>query len=345
MTQGSSPPRTPETPEKFAVIGSNSFSGASFVARLLREPGVEVLGLSRSEELPEAYLPYKWSPPAKGASFRFVCADLNHDHVRLMEELDCFRPDYVVNFAAQAMVAESWLYPEQYFKTNVLSQVRLLEQLRLRDYLRKFVHISTPEVYGNCEGVIQEHTHYSPSTPYATSRAACDLFLMNLKNNYQFPVVFTRAANVFGPGQQLYRIIPRTIMAVRSGQKLQLHGGGHSVRSFIHIDDVTEGTLRAARHAQPGEIFHFSTDRFIAIKDLVAMICEKIGARFEDCVEIVGERPGKDAAYLLDNRKAQEALDWDAAVTLESGVQETIDWTARFADFLRDEPLSYAHKP
>jgi dTDP-glucose 4,6-dehydratase len=98
-------------------------------------------------------------------------------------------------------------------------------------------------------------------------------------------------------------------------------------------------------NGKPGEVYHISTDRFVSIRELVEMICARMGKSFADIVEVVGDRPGKDAAYLLDNRKAQEALDWDAAVTLESGVQETIDWTARFADFLRDEPLSYAHKP
>jgi dTDP-glucose 4,6-dehydratase len=83
--------------------------------------------------------------------------------------------------------------------------------------------------------------------------------LTTFYNNYKFPVIFTRAANVFGPGQQLYRIIPRTVLFFLTGKKLQLHGGGHSVRSFIHMRDVAEGTWLAAQKSPPGEIYHFST--------------------------------------------------------------------------------------
>ena len=97
--------------------------------------------------------------------------------------------------------------------------------------------------YGSCSGLVDENHPFSPSTPYATSRAACDMHLLNFFKNYNFPVVFTRAANVYGPGQQLYRIIPRTILFIKLGKKLQLHGGGKSLRSFIHIRDVAEATL------------------------------------------------------------------------------------------------------
>ena len=100
---------------------------------------------------------------------------------------------------------------------------------------------------------------------------------MTFFKNYQFPVVFTRAANVYGPGQQLYRIIPRTIFFIKLGRKLQLHGGGRSVRSFIHARDVAEGTLRVARQAPPGETYHFSTDLYLSIRELVERICARTG--------------------------------------------------------------------
>ena len=103
--------------------------------------------------------------------------------------------------------------------------------------------MTTPEVYGSTDGGwIKEHNHFAPSTPYAVSRAACDLHLHSFHQAYGFPVVFTRAANVYGPGQQLYRIIPRALLSARTGESMQLHGGGHSVRAFIHIKDVVRAT-------------------------------------------------------------------------------------------------------
>ncbi|MBA3019149.1 MAG: NAD-dependent epimerase/dehydratase family protein, partial [Desulfobacteraceae bacterium] len=160
-----------------------------------------------------------------------------------------------------------------------------------------------------------------------------------------FPVVFTRAANVYGPGQQLYRIIPRAILYFMLGKKLQLHGGGHSVRSFIHIRDVADGTLRAARNGGQGEIYHLSTTRNISIRALVKMIAEQMKLSFEDNIEDVGERMGKDAAYLLDSAKAREALGWKDQISLEQGIEETIAWVRDNLDELKRQPFDYIHKP
>jgi dTDP-glucose 4,6-dehydratase len=331
--------------EKIVVIGSNSFSGASFVAHALAN-GASVLATSRSPEPIPAFLPYRWSEtPPDPTRFRFEQLDLNHDTDRIADAVEAFRPDFVINFAAQSMVAESWLHPDHWYQTNVVANVRLHERLRRFDFIRRYVHVSTPEVYGSCSGNVTEAAPYNPSTPYAASRAACDLHLMTYFRNYRFPVVFTRAANVFGPGQQLYRIIPRTALYVLTGRQLQLHGGGHSVRSFIHIRDVAEGTLRIARQGNPGEVYHLSTRVNHSIRQVVEIVCRKLRADFSKVVEIVGDRPGKDAAYLLDSTKARQTLAWNDSIPFEQGVDETIHWVQQHLDVLRNQPFDYIHKP
>jgi len=327
--------------EKAVVIGSNSFSGASFVDYLLGE-GIETIGISRSPEPHPVFLPYK---KRNSPLFRFHQLDINHDLAAIMETIDGQQPDYVVNFAAQSMVAESWQNPEHWFQTNAVAVVKLHDELRKRTYLKKYVHISTPEVYGSCRGLVKENTNYQPSTPYAVSRAAADMSLMSFQRAYNFPVAFTRAANVYGPGQQLYRIIPRTVLFFLIGRKLQLQGGGRSVRSFIHIRDVADGTLRVARMAVPGEIYHFSTTRNISIHNLVETIAAQMGASFEENVEVVGERLGKDAAYLLDSTDAKEKLQWQDKITLEQGIEETIAWVRDNLEEIKKQPFNYIHKP
>lgn len=327
--------------EKIVVIGSNSFSGSNFVDHLLQE-GLDVIGMSRSLEPSPVFFPFK---KRKDACYRFYQLDLNHDMDRIMDVISTFMPDYVVNFAAQSMVAESWHHPEHWFQTNVVANIRLHDRLRKCDFLKKYVHVSTPEVYGTCHGIIKENVVYNPSTPYAVSRAATDMSLMTFCKTYGFPVIFTRAANVYGPGQQLYRIIPKTIFCFMVGTRLQLHGGGHSVRSFINIKDVVNGTLRATRIASRGEVFHFSTSRNISIRSLVEMIAEMMNISFEDSVEIVEERPGKDSAYLLDSSKAKSLLGWKDTVGLEQGIEETIAWVRDNIEALKVEPSCYSHKP
>lgn len=326
--------------EKILVIGSNSFSGASFAAHVLKA-GAEVMGVSRSPEPSDVFLPYKWIPHD---SFSFYQLDLNHDLEAIMERVNEFRPGYVVNFAAQSMVAQSWEYPEHWFTTNVVSMVKLHDRLRKCDFLKKYVHISTPEVYGSTEGTVREDTPYNPSTPYAVSKAACDMSLTTFFRAYDFPVVFTRAANVCGPGQQLYRIIPRAIFCILSGEKLQLQGGGSSVRSFIHIRDVSEGTFRAARDAEPGSIYHLSTERCVSIRQLVEEICRQMNVSFDDHVDIVESRLSQDATYLLDCTKARAELKWEPVTSLEEIIRETIDWVKNNWDEIQRQPTQYVHK-
>lgn len=328
--------------EKFLVIGSNSFSGASFVDFLLRD-GAAVIGTSRSAEAHRAFLPYRWH--GKDAAFRFEQCDLNHDLDKLMAILVSEKPQYVVNFAAQSMVGESWKNPDHWFMTNVVSAVRLHDRLRQCDFLQKYVHVTTPEVYGSTDGFIREDTPFNPSTPYAVSRAAGDMSLRTYFDTYKFPVVFTRAANVYGPGQQLYRIIPRTILFILLGRKLQLHGGGLSRRAFIHMNDVSDATLRIARNAPAGETYHISTNEIVTVRGLVERICVKLGAKFEECVEVVGERLGKDAAYMLDSGKLRETLGWQDSVSLEAGLDECVAWVKTHLEDLKKLPFDYVHKP
>jgi len=328
--------------DTFFVIGSNSFSGASFTAAALTD-GAQVVATSRSAEPVDAFLPYRWHKDQSNLQFHQL--DLNNDLDRMVDLIAEIKPQYVVNFAAQSMVAESWQHPEHWFQTNVVATVKLHERLRHFDFMKKYVHISTPEVYGTCSGFISEDTVFNPSTPYAVSRAAADMSLKSFFTAYKFPVVWTRAANVYGPGQQLYRIIPRTVLFIRLGKKIQLHGGGVSSRSFIHIDDVSDATLRIARNGQPGQSYHISTERAVTIRELVEMTCKRMGVAFEDHVEIVGERLGKDAAYLLDSTKLKSTLGWQDKIALEDGLDEVIKWVDDNLDVLSQQEMNYIHKP
>ena len=328
--------------EKFLVLGSNSFSGASFCAHLLLA-GYPVLGASRSAEPHPAFLPYKWETGS--ANFSFHQLDLNTDLGQIMSLIQEEKPTHVVNFASQSMVGESWDNPGDWFRTNALSTVLFHDELRKLSFLERYVHISTPEVYGNTSGFVNETHPFNPSTPYAVSRAAADMSLNSFAKAYDFPVVFTRAANVYGPGQQLYRIIPRTILYALTGRKLQLHGGGHSERSFIHIEDVSRATVKIALQGTVGDCYHISTPHLISIRDLVLKICAVLDVDPDDLVEVVGERQGKDQTYSLDDSKLRNSLGWSDEISLDEGISQTIDWVRDNLDDLQQQPQSYIHKP
>jgi dTDP-glucose 4,6-dehydratase len=143
----------------------------------------------------------------------------------------------------------------------------------------------------------------------------------------------------------LYRIIPRTILFIRLGRKLPLHGGGHVVRSFVHVRDVADGVLRLARYGRPPDAYHLSTQIFHSIRDVVEIICRKLNVDFDQAIEIVGERPGNDGAYLLNSGRARNDLGWTETIGLEQGLDETIAWVDQNLDVLKQQPFDYIHKP
>ncbi len=331
---------------KILVIGSNSFSGSNFVLEAL-ESGYEVIGISRSEESKKVFLPYKWNQNLEKfkSKFLFYKINLNRDLSELISIVDNFQPEIVANFAAQGMVAESWLNPTHWYQTNVVSQVALHDELRKKSFIQKYVHITTPEVYGSTDdGWINEETNFSPSTPYAVSRASCDLHLKSFFEAYNFPVIFTRAANVYGPGQQLYRIIPRTFLSCLTGEKMQLHGGGLSKRSFIHIKDVVSATLKLAKDGTPGKTWHLSTNQIYSIREIVEKICKLTNSDFEKIVEISEERLGKDQNYSLDSSLIRKEFNWEEKISLDDGLKDTLNWIEANIDTLVKSSWSYEHK-
>jgi dTDP-glucose 4,6-dehydratase len=301
---------------RYAVIGANSFTGRAFVDHLNCN---DVTMLMR---------------PAH---------DLN-DGQFVAGFLLGVKPDIIVNFAALNMVGESWQHAQDYYRTNVLGVTRLADWLVGKPWLKKFVQVSTPEVYGATHQLLDESAPFRPSTPYAVSRAAADLHLAALHREHGFPVCFTRSVNVYGPRQQPYRLIPKTVLKVLRGERLMLHGGGASMRSFLHVEDMAEAIRLVAEKGAPGATYHCAGSELIEIRDVVASILAQCGAKWSECVEATPERPGKDPAYLLDDSKIRRELGWAPKVPFDTGLFATVGWFQENAALYAGKPLEYEHR-
>jgi dTDP-glucose 4,6-dehydratase len=328
---------------KIVVLGANSFSGQDFVDLLLDSPDNQVIGISRSAERSELFLKYRSRSAER--NYRYHQLDLNHDIEALLELLDRERPELIVNFAAQSEVAPSWEHPDQWFQTNTVALARLVNHLARQKYLRRYLHISSPEVYGTCVGTVDEASPLNPSTPYAVSKAAADMLLDVYHKQYAFPLVTVRATNVYGPRQQLFKIIPRSVIYMKQGKVIPLHGGGVAVKSFIHIRDVSRGELAILQHGEPGRIYHLSPDHGIAVREVVERIAEKLGRRFDEVCDVVDERRGQDAAYVIDSTLARQELGWQPQVAFDEGLNEVLGWVEQYWDEIQQQPLAYVHRP
>ena len=333
---------SPSTRKKVIVLGANAFSGQDFIDLLLDDPNYDVIGVSRSAELPA--FRRKYAGRAELSRYRFVQMDMNRDMSALLAMLDAERPGYIVNFAAQSEVAPSWINPGHWFETNTVALSNLVNHLRQQTYLQRYLHISSPEVYGTCRGVVMEDARMNPRTPYAASKSAADNKLDVYHRQYGFPLLSVRATNVYGARQQLFKIIPRSAIYLKLGKPIELHGGGKAVKSYIHIRDVSEGEKAILERGELGQMYHLSPDEGVAVRDVVASICRLAGKTFDECVRSVDERPGQDAAYVIDSTKARTQLGWKPRVSLDEGLREVVEWVEQAWDEIRQQSLNYEHR-
>ena len=241
------------------------------------------------------------------------------------------------------MVAESWINPEDWYLTNVVSNSILIKELsKLK--IKKYINFSTPEVYGNTSSLKRESNIFTPTTPYAISRSAQDLNLIAYFKTYNFPVVFTRAANIYGPYQQNFRIIPKIIISILINKEIPIHGKGDTLRSFVYMPDVSRALYKILIDKKnAGETFHISSKRFITILNLVKLIKQmmKIKHKIEYHVK---ERDGKDLKYTLNSNKIRNLYAWSEKTELNDGIKETINWVKKNINYFKKTPLEYKHK-
>lgn len=324
----------------YAVLGSNCFTGSHIVDALLANSVNRVIGISRSPEYKDFFLPYK---NRANGDFRYHGIDMVRGFDQLVRLLDEVQPTVVINVAALSEVGLSNERPTEYFEINTLAVTRLCEYLRGCSYFESYVHISSGEVFGSCDGPVAEDHAFKPSTPYAVSKAAADLHLNTLMQNFGFPAYIIRSTNVFGKHQQLFKIIPRSVIYLKLGRTIEMHGGGTAIKSFVHIRDVVRGMMLAMESGKPGT-YHFTSPSDDTIYDVVRQVCEVMGDDFQSSTQIVGERLGQDARYWLDCTKSESELGWRPKVDFREGIREVIGWVEENWEAIQLEPLSYIHK-
>jgi dTDP-glucose 4,6-dehydratase len=324
----------------YAVIGSNCFTGSHIVDALLADPSNHVIGISRSPEYKPIYLPYKQRPTNNFCFYQIDIARRFYELLRLLEEV---KPQIVINVAALSQVALSNERPVEYFETNTLAVVKLCNYLRICSYLERYVHISSAEIFGSCEKPVDEETLFNPSTPYAVSKAAADMYINSIIRNFDFPATLIRSTNVYGKHQQLFKIIPRTVIYLKLGKTIELHGGGKAVKSFVHIRDVVRGLMLAIKRGKP-RTYHFTVASVQTVADIVRQICTWMEYDFGSATRIVNERLGQDARYWLDCSQAKHELGWVPQVPFEQGVKEVIEWIESNWAVIQQEPLVYIHR-
>lgn len=258
---------------------------------------------------------------------------------RLFELFDRERPDIIVNFAALAY-ATSWDKSFRYYETNLVALAKMCEEVAKRDYLKRLVQIGTSELYGSVKKPAAEDAPLRPTSPYAVSKMAGDLHLETLWAVRKFPVNVVRPSNAYGPGQLLYRILPRAVYCALTGRKLPVQGGGAARKSYIHARDLAHAIWLVAEQAPLGRTYNVGPEVPSTIRHLVELVAQETGVPFERLVEMVPARQGEDAQYWLDSTRIKTELGWRETISLEAGIRDMVAWGRKYIDQL-PEPVDF----
>ena len=264
--------------------------------------------------------------------------DLRHDDGHVFVRGDIANADLVehlceqygvegiLNLAAESHVDRSILGPGVFVETNVSGTQVLLEAAR-RAGVRRFVQVSTDEVYGSLgsEGRFTETSPLRPSSPYSASKTAADLLALAYHHTYGLDVLVTRCSNNYGPYQFPEKLIPLMIANALEGRKLPVYGDGMHVRDWIHVEDHCAAMLAVLERGKPGEVYNVGSDNEWPNLQIVQELL-RILRKPESLIEHVKDRPGHDRRYAIDARKARAELGWTPRIAFAEGLQRTVDW-------------------
>jgi dTDP-glucose 4,6-dehydratase len=289
-----------------------------------------------------------------GPAYRFVHGDIT-DAALVESLLFEERIDTVVHFAAESHVDRSIAAPDAFIKTNISGTYTLLEAARKvwlgsAPVRHRFHHVSTDEVYGSLapdHAPSKEGDPYSPSSPYAASKAASDHLVHAYARTYGLQATTSNCSNNYGPRQYPEKLIPMVIVNVLAGQPVPLYGDGRNVRDWLHVHDHCRGLELVLRKGVAGEVYHLGGGESAQNLDLVQALCRQIDAEFardpalagrfpaappargeksETLMAYVADRPGHDRRYAVDGTKAQRELGFKAKIALQQGLADTVAW-------------------
>jgi dTDP-glucose 4,6-dehydratase len=273
--------------------------------------------------------------------YRYHAYHVNYELDLLMEMLDREKPQVIINFAAQGEGATSLKHSWRYFETNCVALAKLCEQLQSRDYLERFIHIGTSELYGSVEHAAREDEPIKPTSPYAASKAAFDMHLISIHRFLKFPMNIVRPSNAYGPGQQLHRVIPKAVLCGLTGHKLPLHGGGRAEKSYIHNRDLARAIYLVAEKAPLGTVYNAGPKDPTSIRRVVELVAEALKMPFEQLCEVTGDRQHQDSRYWLDSSAIKRDVGWEPQVSWEEGMREMVEWGRKYLPQLKTLPTDF----
>ena len=329
---------------KLLVTGGAGFIGSAVVRQAVRD-GHEVVNV---DKLTYAACLDNVASVSNAPGYSFVQADIC-DRAAMDAALSEHQPDAIMHLAAESHVDRSIDGPGDFIHTNITGTYTLLEAARAyweandRPDGFRFHHISTDEVFGTLgdTGMFTEDTPYSPNSPYSASKAASDHLVRAWHETYGLPVVLSNCSNNYGPFHFPEKLIPVVILNALAGKDIPIYGKGLNVRDWLFVEDHADALLTVVQKGELGRSYNIGGENEATNIDLVRTICAILDRKrptekpYADLITFVADRPGHDLRYAIDATRIIAELGWRPSVTLEQGLEKTVDWYLDNEDWWR----------
>jgi UDP-glucose 4,6-dehydratase len=324
-------------PRSILVTGGAGFIGSHVTNLLLShyasDPTIRVVVLDR---LDYCARPRNWDPILTALpQFAFRRGDIC-DQAGMRALMEEFAIDTIMAFAAQTLVCTSWSNSHQFVIDNVLGTNNLLQAARDWGRIRRIIHVSTDEVYGEVEFTqkegCREDAAHRPTNPYAATKSGAEQIAQSFARSYGLPIIITRGNNVYGPGQFTDKMIPKFAVLLACKQKLTIHGKGTARRSFVHVTDVAQAFLTLLKWGVIGEIYNIGSDNEYSVMEIAEQLMRiTYGKLAPELIEFTSDRTFNDRRYHICSRKVK-SLGWRERVEFAVGLRETAKWYERRVD-------------
>jgi len=311
---------------KLLVTGGAGFIGGNFIHDTLEHyPEDTVICV---DKLTYAGNMETIAPVVENKNFHFEKADIA-DATAIRAIFEKYRPDIVINFAAESHVDRSILDPGVFLKTNILGTQVLLDASREFE-VKRYHQVSTDEVYGDLpldrpDLLFTEETPIHTSSPYSASKAGADLLCQAYVRTYKMPITISRCSNCYGPYHFPEKMIPLMLINAMQDKPLPVYGKGENVRDWLYVIDHCRAINLIVRNGTPGEVYNIGGHNERANIDVVKTILKQLG-KPESLINYVTDRAGHDLRYAIDPTKISKELGWLPETKFEDGLSQTIQW-------------------
>jgi UDP-glucose 4,6-dehydratase len=324
------------TPKNILITGAAGFIASHVANRLIRNyPHYKIVVLDKLDYCSNLK---NLSPSKSSKNFKFVKGDIASadlvNYLLITEGIDT-----IMHFAAQTHVDNSFGNSFEFTKNNIYGTHVLLEACKVTGQIKRFIHVSTDEVYGETEedAIVGNHeaSQLLPTNPYSATKAGAEMLVMAYGRSYGLPFITTRGNNVYGPNQFPEKLIPKFILLAMQGKPLPIHGDGSNVRSYLFCEDVAEAFECVLHKGVIGHVYNIGTKKERRVLDVAKDICELFNLDYKKMIKMVDNRPFNDQRYFLDDEKLIK-LGWQERTTWAEGLQKTKDWYTSNPDWWGD---------